>query len=166
MEIRRGDLDDAPILLDMFDEAVAWMVARGNTEQWGSEPWSAQPHRAAGVRTIVREGDLWIAELDGEPVGALIVSDKPPTYAPPAEEPELYVILLLVSRRHAGKKIGTALLDFARDEARAREVALMRVDCYAGGTGELVRYYTRHGFTPTEAFTHDTWPGQYLEQRL
>jgi GNAT superfamily N-acetyltransferase len=166
MEIRRGDLDDAPILVGMFDEAVEWMVARGNTEQWGTEPWSTQPHRTAGVRTIVRRGDLWLAELDGEPVGALIVSDEPPSYAPPADEPELYVILLLVSRRHAGKKIGTALLDFARDEARARGVPVMRVDCYAGGTGELVRYYTRNGFTPTEAFTIDNWPGQYLEQRL
>ena len=58
MRIRPGDLDDAPILVEMFDEAVEWMVSRGNTEQWGTEPWSAQPHRMAGVRTIVREGDL------------------------------------------------------------------------------------------------------------
>lgn len=170
MEIRRGDLDDVPILVDMYDEAIEWMVARGNTKQWGSEPWSGLPHRVAGVRTTVRAGDLWIAELDVEPVGALIVSDKAPAYAPPAGEPELYVILLLVSRRHSGKKIGTALLDFARDQARAREVSLMRADCYAGGTGELVGYYTRHGFTPTETFTAVTptgpWPGQYLEQRL
>ena len=35
----------------------------------------------------------------------------------------------------------------------------MRVDCYAGGTGDLVRYYTRHGFTPTESFVIDGWPG-------
>jgi GNAT superfamily N-acetyltransferase len=166
MEMRRGDLDDEQILLDLFDEAVAWMVARGNTEQWGTEPFSALPHRAAGVRTVIREGELWIAEVDGEPVGALIVSDKAPPYAPPADEPELYVILLLVSRRHAGKKIGTALLDFAGDEARAREVSLMRVDCYAGGTGELIRYYTRHGFTPTEAYTAGNWPGQFLERRI
>ena len=33
MRIRPGDLDDAPILGDMFDEAVEWMVSRGNTEQ-------------------------------------------------------------------------------------------------------------------------------------
>jgi GNAT superfamily N-acetyltransferase len=168
MEIRRGDLDDVPVLLGLYDEAVEWMVARGNTEQWGTEPFSTDPQKVSGVQYLVRTGDLWLAEIDGEPVGALIVNDRPPpSYGIPADEPELYVNLLLVSRRHAGRKIGTALLDFARDEARARGVSLMRLDCYAGGTGELIRYYTRHGFTPTETYRSiDGWPGQFLEQRI
>ena len=112
MKIRSGDLADVPALLDLFDEAVAWMVSRGNTEQWGTEPWSAQPHRAAGVRVIVREGELWIAETGAEPVGALVLNDHPMPYVAPAGEPELYVILLLVSRRHAGTRIGARLLDW------------------------------------------------------
>jgi hypothetical protein len=41
----------------------------------------------------------------------------------------------------------------------------MRVDCYAGGTGDLVRYYERNGFVRTETFTVKEWPGQVLEQR-
>jgi GNAT superfamily N-acetyltransferase len=166
MEIRRGDIRDLPVLLDLFDEAVAWMVARGNTEQWGTEPWSAQPRRVERVRGMLDDGDLWLAEVDGEPAGALIVADKHQQYVPPAGEPELYVVLLLVSRRRAGNEIGSRLLDLARDEARARGVGLVRVDCFAGGTGELIRYYVRNGFTPTETFTIGDWPGQLLEQRL
>jgi GNAT superfamily N-acetyltransferase len=166
MEIRRGNARDLPALLDLFDEAVEWMVARGNTGQWGTEPWSAQPRRVERVRGMLDDGDLWLAEVDGEPAGALVVADKHQHYVPPPGEPELYVVLLLVSRRHAGRKIGSTLLDLARDEARARCVGLVRVDCYAGGTGELIRYYVRNGFTPTETFTVGDWPGQLLEQRL
>jgi GNAT superfamily N-acetyltransferase len=166
MKVRQGDGRDVPVLLDMFDEAVAWMVARGNTEQWGAEPWSAQPRRVERVRGIVARGDLWIAEVDGTPAGALIVADQPEPDVPPVDEPELYVLLLLVSRRHTGRRIGAHLLDHARDEARTRGVGLVRVDCFAGGTGELIRYYTRNGFTPTETFTVGAWPGQVFEQRL
>lgn len=128
MKIRPGDDRDLPVLLDMFDEAVAWMVARGNTEQWGTEPWSAQPRRVDRVRGIVARADL-------------------------------------VSRRHAGKRIGARLLDHARGEARARGVGMLPVDCFAGGTGDLVRYYTRNGFTPTETFPVGV-SGQVFEQRL
>ena len=166
MELRLGDDRDIPVLLDMFDEAVAWMVARGNTEQWGTEPWSTQPRRVDRLRRMVARAELWIAEVDGEPVGAMIVGDHPEPDVPPVDEPELYVLLLLVSRRHAGKRIGARLLDHARGEARARGVGLLRLDSFAGGTGDLMRYYARNGFTPTERFTDGAWTGQVFEQRL
>lgn len=166
MDLRRGDTDDLPALLDLFDEAVAWMVANGNTEQWGTEPWSARPEQVTRVRGVVEASDLWVAEIDGAVVGALIVSDQAQEYVPAAGEPELYVRLLISSRRHAGSGIGARLLDQARDEARARGVSLMRLDCYAGGDGSLVRYYTDAGFTPTSTFSLGDWPGQILEQRL
>lgn len=167
MELRRGDLRDLPVLMGLHDEAVAWMVARGNTEQWGTEPWSEDPAKTAGVRNAVTDGELWFAEIDGEPVGALVVTDSAPAYTKAAPEPELYVRILISSRRHAGKKIGSALLRFARERAREQRAALLRLDCYAGGTGDLVRYYIDQGFTPTEPFTTITgWPGQLLEQRV
>lgn len=168
MEIRRGDVRELPVLLDFFDEAVEWLVSRGNAGQWGTEPFSTQPKQRDRVAGVIDAGDLWIAEVEGEPAGALVVSENRKDFAPPVDEPELYVALLVVSRRHAGAKIGSRLLDFARGQARARGIALIRVDCYAGGTGDLVRYYTRNGFTPTQTFTlrGGDWPGQLFEQRL
>jgi GNAT superfamily N-acetyltransferase len=166
MRIRAGDRRDLPTLLALFDEAVAWMVERGNTTQWGTEPWSAQPAMVERVGELVGSGELWLAELDGEPAGALITSDRPTSYVAPADEPELYVVLLLTSRRHAGKRIGSRLLDFAREQAQKRGVGMLRVDCYAGGTGELVNYYTRNGFVPTERLLVGESPVQVFEQRL
>jgi GNAT superfamily N-acetyltransferase len=166
MRIRSGGMADMPALVAMFDEAVAWMVARGNTEQWGSEPLSSQPHKVDAVRKKIERGDLWIAEPDGEPVGALITRDAPPDYVEPAAEPELYVDLLLTSRRHAGRGIGARLLSHARELALRQAVPLMRVDCHRGPDESLIRYYERNGFVRAGTFTVGTWPGQVLEQRL
>ncbi|CAM4059865.1 GNAT family N-acetyltransferase [Kibdelosporangium persicum] len=165
MRIRAGDDTDLDTILALGDEAVAWMVSQGNTQQWGTQPWSQNAARITRVRDILAEGELWVAELDGEPVGVLVTAGKPDPHVPLVDEPEIYVRLLLTSRRHAGKKIGSQLLDKAVSLARERGISLVRVDCYAGGTGELVRYYERNGFVKTDTFTVNEWPGQVLSQR-
>lgn len=156
---------DLPAVMAMFDEAVAWMVSRGNTRQWGTEPWSTQPEKVASVGKRVEEADLWLAELDGVPVGALITDDEPNAYVEPVDEPELFVNLLLVSRRYAGHDIGARLLAYAGTLAADKGVALIRVDCYRGEDEQLVRYYERNGFVRTRPFTVGEWPGQVLERR-
>jgi GNAT superfamily N-acetyltransferase len=83
-----------------------------------------------------------------------------------AGEPERYVRLLISDRRRAGQGIGAALLAHAAEETRRAGVGLLRVDCWAGGGGELVAFYERNGFTPTEPFLAGTWPGQVLARRL
>jgi GNAT superfamily N-acetyltransferase len=166
VRIRSGDAADVPAVMAMFDEAIAWMVARGNTGQWGTEPWSSQPEKVESIRRKIEEADLRIAELDGAPVSALITSNRPQHYVEPVDEPERYVHLLLTSRRYAGRKIGAQLLAYARSLALEQGVALVRVDCYRGGDGALVRYYERNGFVRTHPFMVGEWPGQVLEQRL
>lgn len=157
---------DVPAVMAMFDEAIAWMVSRGNTKQWGTQPLSSQPDKVDSMRNRVDQADLWIAELDGEPAGALITSDQPQEYVDPVEESELYVNLLLTSRRFAGRAVGSRLLAHARSLAVEKGVELIRVDCYRGGDGSLVGYYERNGFVRSAEFTVGDWPGQLLEQRL
>ncbi|WP_433273903.1 N-acetyltransferase family protein [Actinosynnema sp. CS-041913] len=166
MEIRRGGLADLPAIMAMLDGAVAWLDASGRTGQWGSEPWSADPRRAGKIADKVRSDTVWIAEVDGEPAGALTHSPTPPDYVPPADEAELYVTLLVTSRAFTGRGVGGALLDHARVQARELGVDLVRVDCYAGGDGRLVQYYRRNGFTPVDTFTVGEWPGQLLSDRV
>jgi GNAT superfamily N-acetyltransferase len=157
LTIRPGGLADTEWLLELFDEAVAWMVARGQPEQWGSEPWSAHPERVRRVGGLTRTG-LSVAELDGEPVGALVVGDAP-AYVPPPDRPELYVNLLLTSRRHAGRGIGADLVRVAVAQARAAGRDVVRVDCYAGAPA-LVAWYERQGFRRCGTFDVNGWPGQ------
>lgn len=156
--IRNGGPEDASLLLTWFDEAVVWLTARGQSAQWGSEPFSTQPRQVQRVRALAAGGGLRIAELDGEPVGALAVGEAP-GYAPRADTAELYVILLLTSRRRAGERIGDALVARAVAEARAAGRRLVRVDCWAGSP-RLVRWYEDQGFIPTETFEVNGWTGQ------
>ncbi|MFC9242734.1 GNAT family N-acetyltransferase [Streptomyces sp. NPDC057136] len=166
--IRPGSLADVPAILDMLDSAVVWMNERGNTEQWGTTLYSQKPGGVARVERYTTENAPYIAELDGVPVGALVLDSGPSPQMPiaPAEEPERYVRLLVSDRRHAGLGIGAALLAHAAEETRRAGVELLRVDCWAGGGGELVAFYERNGFTPTGRFLSEAWPGQVLARRV
>lgn len=150
----------------MMDEAVSWLAANGRSGQWGTEPFSQIPRRVASINEMVLLNTLWIAEDDGVPAGAMVTSPRPLPHVAPADEPELYIALLVTGRAFAGRGIGSALLAHARAEAREVGVGLVRVDCYAGSDGELVAYYVRNGFTPVSAFTVGEWPGQLLSLRV
>jgi GNAT superfamily N-acetyltransferase len=165
VRIREGTATDIDAVLGFMDEAVAWMVERGQTGQWGSDPISGRLSFVQRLEQWQRDGGLRIAESeDGEPVGALVVGAAQP-YVRQVDEPELYVILLVTSRRHAGEGIGAELVRRALDEARAAEVELVRVDCWAGAP-RLVQWYVEQGFEPVERFAVGEWEGQLFERRL
>jgi GNAT superfamily N-acetyltransferase len=164
LRIRDGGDDDTAWLLGLFDETIEWMVARGQSGQWGSEPFTGDPRRLAQIGGLIDSGGLRVAELDGEPVGALVVGIAP-LYVPPPDVPELYINLLISSRRHAGTGIGSRLVRHAVDEARERDAAQLRVDCWAAAPA-LVRWYRDQGFVPTATFDVDGWPGQILAMPL
>lgn len=164
--IRSGDSGDVDILLRFFDEAVEWLVARGSSKQWGTEPWSGVPKRVERVQGMAADPGLRIAVVEGEPAGALIVSEDHDPHVPAVDERELYVRLLITSRRFTGQRVGGRLVEYALDEAKRRGIALVRVDCWAGGDGDLQRYYESQGFKPTVRFDVDGWTGQVLEQRV
>ncbi|MCG0288283.1 GNAT family N-acetyltransferase [Streptomyces sp. PSAA01] len=168
IDVRPGSPADAPAILDMLDSAVAWMNARGNTEQWGTTPYSQKAGGVARVQRYTTENAPYIAELAGTPVGALVLDSGPSPQMPiaPAGEPERYVRLLVSDRRRAGLGIGAALLAHAVEETRRAGVGLLRVDCWAGGRGELVAFYERNGFTATDRFLSGSWPGQVLARRV
>lgn len=166
MEIRRGGAADAPTMLGMLDGAVAWLTANGRSGQWGTEPWSQDPRRVERITGIARDDEIWVAEVEGRPAGVMAVSPGPPHYVDPIDEPELYITLLVTDRAFAGLGVGGALIGKAKDEARAKGVGLLRVDCYNGGDGRLVRYYTRNGFEPVAEFSVGGWPGRLLAQRI
>ncbi|MGN6482943.1 MAG: GNAT family N-acetyltransferase [Thermomicrobiales bacterium] len=164
---RPGTVDDLPALMALFDAAVAWLVARGQPEQWGSEPWSANPALVERMRAAIGDGEFWVAiDGTGKVVGATIVSETPMPYIEPVEERELYVCLLISDPAHRGANIGGSLLDRAKAIARDRGIDLLRVDCFAGGDGSLVRYYESQGFERVQPFEVKGWPGMLLAQRV
>jgi GNAT superfamily N-acetyltransferase len=166
MQIRQGTIADFDAILTLMDEAVAWLAGQGRTGQWGSEPFSSLTRSVEYMRREVEENDLWIAEIDGEPVGAMLLGEAPTRYVEPVAERELFLHLLVTSRRCIGQGIGRALIERARAVARERGIELIRVDCYGGDDRKLVAAYERLGFRPTHVVMVKEWPAQVLEMRL
>jgi GNAT superfamily N-acetyltransferase len=165
MKVRRGGPDDAAAVVALFDEAVEWLVARGQTGQWGSEPMSGNERMVARVHEwAAGDGLLWMAEDEGRVVGALVVGARP-EHVHPVDEPELYVELLLSSRALAGRGIGARLIAHAVELAREAGVGLLRVDCWAGAP-DLVAFYERQGFVRDGTFDVGGWIGQVFSMRL
>lgn len=164
--VRRGHPADWEILLALFDEAVLWLTARGLGGQWGEEPWSGDLVKVAAVKEMANADGLWVCDIGDDPVGTLIVQATPPTYVPPSPIRELYVGLLLVSRKHVGEGVGSVLLEHAKDLGKRQDAAQLRVDCWAGGNGQLSRYYQGQGFRPDEVVSVEGWPAQILSQPL
>ncbi|MDG4801769.1 GNAT family N-acetyltransferase [Micromonospora sp. WMMD980] len=168
--IRPGGPADAPIVLRLFDSAIAWLTERGRPDQWGTGPASTDPRRIGQADGYAHGDGLWFAEVDGAAVGALVVGAAT-EYVPPATEPELYVNLLVTDRAYAGRGIGARLLAHAAELARERGLGLLRVDCFRSPDRALVRFYEGCGYTATDPFTvtrpgRPPWPGQVLARRL
>lgn len=94
-------------------------------------------------------GLVTIAEIDGEVIGASLVSDQPMPYVQPLAEPERYLKLLIASPAHRGEKVGHRLIELAREHTINEGLGLLRVDCWSGGDRRLVAYYESEGFAPT-----------------
>lgn len=164
--IRRASAADAPAVLAIFDSVIEWFVEIGNTEQWGTEPWSTSERQVRRVADECALPGAWLAEHpEAGVVGALVLGD-PVAYAPPAAGPERYVRLLIASRDPRARGVGRHLLDFAAAEARAAGAERLRVDCYCGGDQALVRFYESCGYVRGEAFDENGWPGRFLSRTL
>jgi GNAT superfamily N-acetyltransferase len=166
--IRDGGESDAEALLSMLDRAIAWMVDRGQAMQWGTEPASEHPIWQQRVQEWVASPGLRIAELNDRPVGASVIVPEPPAHVPPCELRETYLLFLISDRRHAGNRIGAALVARAAADARAAGSQVLRVDCWADAP-DLVAWYERQGFLRSDTFVVNVrgeWHGQVFEMPL
>jgi GNAT superfamily N-acetyltransferase len=165
LELPRGGAGDTPLLLALFDDAVAWLFARGQTGQWGSEPFSANPARVARAEGWAQGGGLWFAVARrGRPAGAIVLGEAH-DYVPPADRSELYVQVLLTAAARRGRGVGARLIEHAVVLGRERGVEQLRVDCW-DGVPALPEQYERLGFARVGSFKVGDWPGAILTLAL
>jgi hypothetical protein len=100
----------------------------------------------------LKNGATWIADVEVEdeghrvtkPAGAIVLTtaghQAPQSVSPPVQE--VYVKFLITDRRlgPASEGVGAHLLDFAKDVTKREQIKLLRVDCWSGGHGGLVKY--------------------------
>lgn len=164
LSVRPAGPADAAGVVALFDDAVRWLTAQGYEAQWGATPWSDVPQRVAAVEGWCTGSGAWVAETDDDALAGLLVLGDAPEYVPPADVPEVYVVALVGSQRPEGKGSGRQLLGLADRVARERGVRQLRVDCFAGNGGRLVRFSESAGYERTDTFLVGDWTGQVLRR--
>ena len=123
---------------ELLDEATAWVGERGY-EQWPS-PF---PHEE--IAAAVERGEVYLAELDGEPVATVTMLADDPVYWGERPPDALYVHKLAVRRACAGQRIGSAVIEWADATAAKAGRRFLRLDCLRDNDG-IRAYYERLGF--------------------
>ena len=123
-------------MLGVLTDAARWLTERG-VEQWPdrfSVEW---------VMPAIERGETWLAEVDGEAVGTLVVQwDDPMFWAGyPAEAGYLHRLAV----RRPGGGDGGVLLEWAERLAADHGRAFLRLDCVASNA-PLRAYYERAGY--------------------
>jgi ribosomal protein S18 acetylase RimI-like enzyme len=126
MHVRPGKSEDIDGVMNLVRAVVPLMQAAGN-RQWDA----AYPNPEVFAEDL-RRGQLWVAERDGSIAGvAAITTDQEPEYANVGwdlQETAVVVHRLAVDPACQGLGIAEALMRQAETVARARGIAVLRLD--------------------------------------
>ena len=144
--IRRTKPNDLAAVLQLYDEAVAWLNARGIPDQWGTTPISERLHVVAEVCESLDFGAA--AELDGL-AGFIAVNTAVPTEVASLLGEQVsqaaWVHSLVARMTPEARGAGAALLRWAEAYALGQGRTCLGLGCWAGNT-RLVSYYEGVGF--------------------
>ncbi|MBI5031117.1 MAG: GNAT family N-acetyltransferase [Chloroflexi bacterium] len=141
LTIDKAQPNDLNVVMEILNEAAAWLHSRGITKQWPSPlPQDAWEF----FRREIEKGDVYLARLIGDAVG---------TYRFAWAEPQLWIdsdggyVHSFAIRPHVhGNDIGAAMMAWAKQHVRERGKKFLRLDCWSGNE-PLKKYYAGFGFT-------------------
>ena len=128
---------DVATVLSILEEAVEWLQMRGVHQ------WHAGDFQEARILRAINAGEVYLAKLGGETVGTgTLTWANTMLWADPGSADAAYLNRMAVRRKHAGKKLGQQIVQWAEREAQKRGKTKLRLDC-----GEqLATYYEKLGF--------------------
>jgi ribosomal protein S18 acetylase RimI-like enzyme len=138
VNIRRCQAQDVAAVAALLDEATVWVGERGY-EQW------PLPFPRDELAAAIERGEVYVAELDGEPVATVTLLWDDPQYWGARPPDAAYVHKLAVSRACAGQRIGIAIVEWADLTAARAGREYLRLDCLGDNPG-IRAYYERLGF--------------------
>jgi ribosomal protein S18 acetylase RimI-like enzyme len=156
MMIRPARPDEVDVVLDVLADAASWLRKRG-VEQW---PERFDPD---WVMPAIEREETWLAELDGEVVGTLVVQWEDPLFWAGYPDDAGYLHRLAV-RLH-GETMGAQLLRWAEQHAADADKTYLRLDCVASNA--LLRaYYERAGYERVADVTVGPYTQARYEKRV
>ena len=126
------------VVAGLLDEATVWVGERGY-EQW------PLPFPRDELEAAVERGEVYVAEVDREVVATVTLLWDDPMYWGDQPPDAAYVHKLAVRRACAGRRIGSAIVEWADMTAAAAGRAFLRLDCLADNPG-IRSYYEQLGF--------------------
>jgi GNAT superfamily N-acetyltransferase len=142
--IARAGFDSLPEADVLIREAADWLIAKGEP-LWGPNETSYED-----LRRVARAGELVMGRIGGEAVTCMYLHDEDPLFWPQANPGEaFYVHRLAVARKHAGRGLAQAMLQWAENEVRTRKRDYLRLDCEP--REKLLALYRNAGFARIDA---------------
>ncbi|MFD3503912.1 GNAT family N-acetyltransferase [Streptomyces sp. NPDC058642] len=140
--IRPAGEDDLDTVIELWEHAASWLASQG-IDQW------QYPPREERIEENIAAHECWIVEDDGVPIATITVDDRADAdfWSPEeAAEPALYVHRMAVRRDVSGQELGSAMLDWASQQAAAQGKQWLRLDAWKDNGG-LHRYYGSRNFS-------------------
>jgi GNAT superfamily N-acetyltransferase len=156
VQVRRARPDEIEVVLAVLADASAWLRRRG-VEQW--------PDRfpTDWVMPAIEAGETWLAEIDGQIVGCLVVQWDDSLFWPGYPSDAGYLHRLAASRHGGG--LGARLLLWAEDHAAAEGKTYLRLDCVASNAS-LRAYYERRAYQYVGDVAVDDFTQSRYEKRV
>lgn len=139
--VRRAGEPDVPDLTRIRNDAHAIKVAHGDYA-WGKE---GDGFSERWVRNNVLERAVYIAGLDGTPVGTFVLDMDDERHWGDQAPIAIYVHGFSVRQGFNGRGIGSLMLDWCVSQASRLSRRLVRLDCAVHNT-KLCAYYESLGF--------------------
>jgi GNAT superfamily N-acetyltransferase len=149
--ITRAEESEEMVASAIVQEAASWLAATGRA-MWGPEGYAPQ-----ALRPSIEAGDLYLAKVNGEPVGVMILQWEDPLFWPDVPGGEsAFVHRLAVRRSVAGEGVSHALLNWAKRAAREAGRKYLRLDCDPERPRLCAFYesagFVRHSVRPMEGY--------------
>lgn len=139
--IRQATEAELSTVTSLWEQAAVWLKHRG-IDQW------QYPPRQERIAANIAAGECYLVE-DGEVAVGMItldrVADSDFWTEEEAAEPALYVHRMVVRRDVSGYELGSAMLDWASEQAQAQGLRWLRLDAWKDN-GDLQSYYLSRGF--------------------
>jgi N-acetylglutamate synthase-like GNAT family acetyltransferase len=145
--VRRAIAEDAPMLADLVERSYQHYVPR-----IGLRPMPMD----ADYADVVLSKMVWVAELDHEVAGLVVISLEPD---------RVLIDNLAVSPDFQGHGIGSRLLTLAEDTARSAGVAEVRLFTHELMV-ENIRYYVSRGYDETHRQQENGFSRVFFSKRL
>ncbi len=147
MSIRRATAAEAPAVAALVQRAYApWIAAVGRRPAPMDDDYAA---RCAAYQAFV-------LERDGAPAAVLVLDDAPG---------HLWLDNIAVDPAWQGQGIGRALLTFAEEEARRRNLPELRLLTHQTMLSNIA-LYAQHGYVETDRRVEDGFARVFMAKRL